>query len=76
MAAYDYRCRSCERVFEVRRGVHEEASAVRCPDGHEDVARLWSAIAVNGMAGSVVGGAAATPAPAGGGGGCGGGCCG
>jgi putative FmdB family regulatory protein len=74
MAAYDYRCRSCERVFEVRRAMHEEASAVRCPDGHDDVARLWSAVSVGGLAGSATSGAAA--APTGGGGCCGGGCCG
>ena len=75
MASYDYRCRNCAQVFEVRRGVHEEASPVRCPDGHDDVTRLWSAVAVNGLAGSGVGSAAAVPAPSGGGC-CGGGCCG
>ena len=46
MAAYDYRCRTCESVFEVRRSVTAEANGVRCPDGHDDVARIWSAVAV------------------------------
>jgi putative FmdB family regulatory protein len=69
MAAYDYRCRSCDTVFEIRRGIAEPADEVRCPDGHPDVARMWSATAVVGA------GRAPAPAPAGGGC-CGGGCCG
>jgi len=70
MAAYDYRCRTCDSVFEVRRGIADDAVEVRCPDGHGDVARLWSAVAVGGRS-------AAPAAPAAAGGGCcGGGCCG
>jgi putative FmdB family regulatory protein len=70
MAAYDYRCRTCDSVFEVRRGIVDDAAEVRCPDGHDDVARLWSAVAVGGRSA-----APAVPAAAGGGC-CGGGCCG
>lgn len=71
MAAYDYRCRVCDSAFEVRRGVTEEPGEVRCPSGHGDVARVWSATAV-------VGAASAAPvrASAPSGGCCGGGCCG
>ena len=73
MPTYDYRCRACDGVFEVRRGVTESAPEVRCPDGHDDVARVWSAVAVTGRSG---GSAPAPQAPAGGGGCCGAGCCG
>ncbi|MBV9487657.1 MAG: zinc ribbon domain-containing protein [Frankiaceae bacterium] len=66
MASYDYRCRECDQVFTVQRAMSDVAMLVRCPAGHEDVARVWSAVAVTG--------AAAAPAPAGGC--CGGGCCG
>jgi hypothetical protein len=43
------------------------ATLVRCPQGHDDVARVWSAVSVTGKA--------TAPAPSGGGC-CGGGCCG
>ena len=67
MPRYDYRCRTCDATFEVRRGIDEPEAAVSCPDGHEQVSRVFSAVAV--------GGATATaPPPAGGC--CGGGCCG
>ena len=72
MAAYDYRCLACDTVFEVRRGIAEDASAVRCPDGHPEVARVWSAVAVTGRV--AAGPASSAPAPSGGC--CGGGCCG
>jgi len=64
--AYDYRCRDCEMVFTVERSMSAVATAERCPEGHEDVVRVWSAVSV--------GGRAAAPAPSGGC--CGGGCCG
>lgn len=64
--SYDYRCRTCDSRFEVRRGIDEPATAVACPQGHEETSRVFTAVAV--------GGTAAAPAPAGGC--CGGGCCG
>ncbi|HEV7207373.1 MAG TPA: zinc ribbon domain-containing protein [Mycobacteriales bacterium] len=66
MAAYDYRCRDCDTTFTIQRPMSDVATLVRCPRGHEDVARLWSAVAVTG--------AATTPKATGGC--CGGGCCG
>ena len=69
MAAYDYRCRVCDGVFTVHRAMSDVATLVRCPSGHDDVARVWSAVAVTGSA-------AAAPAPRAGGACCGGGCCG
>ena len=66
MPRYDYRCRDCDATFEVRRGLDEPETAVRCPDGHTATSRVFAAVAV--------GGSAAAPAPSGGC--CGGGCCG
>jgi putative FmdB family regulatory protein len=66
MAAYDYRCRTCDTRFEVRRAITDPApTTVACPDGHTDTTRIFAALAVSGSA---------APAPAGGC--CGGGCCG
>lgn len=67
MPRYDYRCRTCESTFEVRRGLEEPETAVACPDGHAQTSRVFTAVAVGGSA---------APAPSGGGGCCGGGCCG
>jgi putative FmdB family regulatory protein len=70
VATYDYRCRTCDDVFEVRRSVTAEANEVRCPSGHDEVTRVWSAVAV------AVGGAGPSSEPAPAAGCCGGGCCG
>ncbi len=70
MASYDYRCRTCDSVFEARRSITAQETDVRCPDGHGDVARIWSAVATIGS------GAASAGAAAPSGGCCGGGCCG
>jgi len=72
MAAYDYRCRTCDSVFEVHRSVTAVANGVHCPDGHDEVTRVWSAVAIAGGASTP----AAAPAAAPSGGCCGGGCCG
>lgn len=50
VAACDYRCRDGETAFEVRREVTAAAGPVRCPDGHADIARVWSAVAIGGRA--------------------------
>ena len=71
MAAYDYRCRTCDTVFTVERAMSDVATLTRCPAAHEDVVRVWSAVAVTGTGKA----SASRPAPAGGGC-CGGGCCG
>ena len=67
MPAYDYRCRTCDAVFEVRRGLDDTPAPAPCPQGHEQTSRVFTPVAV--------GGAASAPAPTGGGC-CGGGCCG
>ncbi|MFP5219335.1 MAG: FmdB family zinc ribbon protein [Actinomycetes bacterium] len=68
MPRYDYRCRTCDATFEVRRGLEESETPVPCPQGHAQTSRVFTAVAV--------GGAAAAPAAAPSGGCCGGGCCG
>jgi putative FmdB family regulatory protein len=79
MAAYDYRCRTCDSTFEVHRSVTATAdpAEVLCPSGHADATRVWSAVAVS--SGSPFSSAfnfnpAAQAAPSGGG--CCGGACG
>jgi putative FmdB family regulatory protein len=70
---YDYRCRSCEKVFEQRTSL-DGADDVVCPDGHDDVKRLLSVFAVAGRATPSAGSSgSAAPMPSGGGC-CGGGC--
>ena len=68
MPRYDYRCRTCDARFEVRRGLQEPERAVACPGGHEETSRVFTAVAV--------GGSSPAPVAPGGGGCCGGGCCG
>lgn len=71
MPRYDYRCRTCDSRFEVRRGLDEPVTTVPCPAGHRETSRVFTAVAVGGST-------TAGPAPAAGpaGGCCGGGCCG
>jgi putative FmdB family regulatory protein len=71
MPAYDYRCRTCDTVFEVRRGLTEPPEVrTTCPSGHLETSRVFTPVAVGGVTAAPV---AAAPA---GGGCCGGGCCG
>jgi putative FmdB family regulatory protein len=71
MPSYAYRCRTCDTSFDVQRSMTERTSAApACPSGHDDTSRVWSAVAVTGVAGGVP----AQSAPSGGC--CGGGCCG
>lgn len=69
MALYEFRCRTCDEVFEVRRPMSEAGDPAACPSGHADTVKLLSMFAATG--GALVG--APAPAPAGGGC-CGGGC--
>jgi len=68
---YDFRCRECDRTFEVTRPMAAAGDPAPCPAGHDDTVKLLTTIAVGGLAGS-----RAAPAPVGGGGGCCGGACG
>lgn len=70
MPRYEYRCRTCDTVFEARRSMADSDAPAACPAGHPGAVRLLSVFA------SVGGGSsAAAPAPSpGGGGGCGSAC--
>lgn len=75
MARYDFRCRTCDSMFEVERPMAQSNEPAPCPDGHTDTVKLLSRISV--LAGATpgrVGGGAGSPSPAPMGGGCGGGC--
>jgi putative FmdB family regulatory protein len=71
MPTYEFRCRTCDSVFEERRPMAEASDPAACPEGHADTVRLLSFLAAarpdraNGSA-----------AMAGAGGGCCGGACG
>jgi putative FmdB family regulatory protein len=66
MAVYEYRCRTCDDLFELRRPMSESDTLAECPQGHADTVRLLSVFASAGVANS---GGSDVPA-----GGCGAGC--
>lgn len=72
MPRYEYRCRACGATFEKTRPMSEASAPIDCPEGHPDTVKLFSMIAVGGIAKPS---GAATGATASGGGCCGGGCC-
>lgn len=74
MPLYDFRCRTCDETFEVRRPMAEADVPVMCPSGHAETVKLLAFAAVGGRATDT--GAGARPAPMTGGGGCCGGACG
>ncbi len=69
MPCYEYRCRSCDTTFEVRRPMSEAAAHTPCPSGHDDTVKLLSTV-------SVTSARAAEVAPTGCGAPGAGGCCG
>ncbi|MDA8356219.1 MAG: zinc ribbon domain-containing protein [Actinomycetota bacterium] len=72
MPRYDYRCRTCDIVYEERRSMADADAPATCPSGHLGAVRLIPVFATTGNA--------AEPMPAGGmcgaptAGGCGGHC--
>jgi putative FmdB family regulatory protein len=67
MPTYEYRCRTCDDVFEVRRPMLEASEPASCPGGHTDTVKLLSMFARAGQSAPMAGGGS-------GGGCCGGGC--
>jgi len=55
MAVYEYRCRTCDDLFELRRPMSESDAPAACPQGHADTVRLLSVFASAGVAGSSAG---------------------
>lgn len=72
MPLYEYRCRTCDERFELRRSMDEAADSAPCPHGHADTVRLLSMFATVGPSASRTTGP--VPAAPSGGGCCGGGC--
>jgi len=71
VALYEFRCKTCDSRFEVRRPMAEADQPAPCPQGHPSTVRLLSTF------GTVLTSGASSPAPAmAGGGGCCGGACG
>jgi putative FmdB family regulatory protein len=68
MAVYEYRCRTCDDLFEVRRPMSESDAPAACPQGHAETVRLLSVFASAGAA-TATSAMGAMPA-----GGCGAGC--
>jgi putative FmdB family regulatory protein len=69
MPTYEFRCRTCDSVFEERRAMADASSGAICPEGHDDTVRRLSVFAAARSGG-------ARPAPAAARGGCCGGECG
>jgi putative FmdB family regulatory protein len=57
MPTYEFRCRTCDTVFEERRAMSASDLPAQCPDGHDDTVKLLSVFAsVGGKQGSSVSG--------------------
>ncbi len=72
MPRYEYRCRACGATFEKTRPISEASAPIDCPEGHPDTVKLFSMVAVGGLAKPS---GASARGEAAGGGCCGGGCC-
>jgi putative FmdB family regulatory protein len=57
MPLYEFRCRTCDETFDVRRPMSRASERASCPQGHDDAVRLLSVFAS-------VGAAASAPSPA------------
>jgi len=55
MAVYEYRCRTCDDLFELRRPMSESDAPAQCPQGHADTVRLLSVFASAGVGASSAG---------------------
>ena len=73
MPLYEYRCKECDEVFELRRTMSESNEPAPCSQGHLNSIKLLSAFASVGVSSGSFG-SAPSPSPMPRGGGCGGGC--
>jgi len=72
---YEFRCKTCDDTFEVRRSMAESHLPASCPSGHDNAVRLLSVFASVGASGNGSSSSAASAAPAmSTGGGCGSAC--
>jgi putative FmdB family regulatory protein len=67
MPRYEYRCRTCDETFELRRSMSEANDVAVCPEGHADTVRLLSVFASVGAAGPSASSGPAPAMPSGGG---------
>ena len=49
MPRYDYRCRTCDAVYEQRRSMDAADAPATCPDGHVGAVRLLPVFATAGF---------------------------
>jgi putative FmdB family regulatory protein len=70
MPVYEFRCETCNTVFEERRAMADADAPVVCPDGHRGASRLIPVFATTGLATQPAGGMCGAPVA----GGCGSGC--
>ncbi len=70
MPLYEFKCRTCDDTFEVRRPMSQASDPATCPQGHDGAVRLLSVFASVGASGASAPAPAARPT----GGGCGGAC--
>jgi putative FmdB family regulatory protein len=66
---YEFRCSTCEAVFDDRRSMAEADAPATCPDGHVGAHRLLPVFVTTGLAAEPAGACGAPVA-----GGCGSGC--
>jgi putative FmdB family regulatory protein len=71
MPLYDYRCTTCDTVYEARRSMADADHPAVCPDGHTGAVRMLPVFATVGHADTPPGPAMCGAPVAGG---CGGGC--
>lgn len=45
MPLYEYRCRTCDRSFDLLRPVRDADESAECPGGHDDTVRALSLVA-------------------------------
>ena len=69
MPTYEYRCRTCDEVFEQRRAMADADEPTTCTAGHADAVRLLSVFASVSATGDGPS-AGAAPGPCGGSGAC------
>jgi putative FmdB family regulatory protein len=50
MPIYEFRCRTCDERFELRRPMSDADAPARCSGGHDDVVRLLPVFATTGSA--------------------------
>ena len=74
MPTYEFRCATCETVFEDRRSMAAADDPATCPDGHVGAKRLLSVFAAISGGGDTLRAAPSNSTPSHSGGCCGGGC--